>query len=677
MDTTQNTIPELCAPAGNRESFFAAVEAGADAIYCGVGAHNARLRAQNFDIQTLAALTEFAHERGVRVYATVNTLVKQRELTEVASLLYGLHEAKVDAAIIQDAGVLRVLRTEFPALKIHASTQMAIHNSEGVDFLSGYGIRRVVLARELSIGEIAEIVSRTDAEIEVFGHGALCYSISGLCLASSYCGGMSANRGRCAQACRRRYGNAKTGRFYFSMKDLCMIDHCRELIRAGVHSIKIEGRMKSAEYVHRVTRAYRDVLDNGNNAERNTQLARQDGGREKTTFFLLDDSSSSVLQSRQAGATGRFIGKVAGTKKEWITIVPAHIDVRKKDKVRIQPKNGEQGFSASVLAVDRKKKQLSLKVDIDIRRVRSQDRIFLTSEYSLRRMLNKAAQRKLPRVSVRIDKKRIQKIVQPYQKADPHKAKRRTKPRILIKLDSLKWFSFLNQKHIDGCILSCTRRQIQGVLRDSKLMRAWKNKMWVQLPPVVYGDECNAWKALLIRCRKSDIRSFFVSNMAHFALTARNDLVCWDGMVSGCMNNAAILQLEEFGCDAVACAMEDDRGNISRCHLPNGMAYIYGYVPACISRVESSLKPGTEVNDPRGVRYRIGTKYGLTWLLGAKPLCLFRHQDGLEQAGIQRVIIDLSFLRPSRNIVQNLLNSYKDRRSPKGTQEFNFCKGLT
>ena len=194
---------ELLAPAGSTESFLAAIDGGADAIYCGTSLLNARMRAKNFTIPQLSYLVPYAHSRGVKIYITMNTLVKNGELESIFDLLYQLSQLEVDAIIVQDIGLIEIAKNYFPSLSIHASTQMAIHNLDGVEVAEKLGMERVILARELTIDEIGYITRRSNIEVEIFVHGALCYSISGICLASSYLGGMSGNRGKCTQVCRR------------------------------------------------------------------------------------------------------------------------------------------------------------------------------------------------------------------------------------------------------------------------------------------------------------------------------------------------------------------------------------------------------------------------------------------------------------------------------------------
>ena len=256
---------ENLAPAGNWDALRSAVAAGADAVYLGYAAYSARAGAGNFDEQQLRDAVRFAHLHHVRVHVTVNTLIKDGELAGVVDVLRLLSEIRVDAVLVQDLGVLRMARRCFPDLPIHASTQMAIHNATGVRFCRNQGMTRAVLARECSAAEIA-LAAKEGIEIEVFGHGAQCVAVSGECLFSSVVGGRSGNRGRCAQPCRLLYTYRGKTAAWLSPRDVCMRNDLPELNKAGVASIKLEGRLKRPEYVATIANSYRnaiDAMDNG------------------------------------------------------------------------------------------------------------------------------------------------------------------------------------------------------------------------------------------------------------------------------------------------------------------------------------------------------------------------------------------------------------------------------
>ena len=255
---------ELLAPAGSMEALKAAVQNGADAVYLGCGTFNARQSAKNFTPQTLAEAVKYCHIRGVQVHLTLNTLVSDREMGELMELIRHAATIGVDAFIVQDLHVAQLCRQIAPKVSIHGSTQMTVHSLSGVLLCAAMGMTRVVLSRELNRDEIRYICENSPVEIEVFGHGALCMCYSGQCYLSSAIGGRSGNRGRCAQPCRQSYGYGRwENKYPLSLKDNCLVHYVRELEEMGVASLKLEGRMKRAEYVATVTSVYRRAIDEG------------------------------------------------------------------------------------------------------------------------------------------------------------------------------------------------------------------------------------------------------------------------------------------------------------------------------------------------------------------------------------------------------------------------------
>ena len=253
---------ELLAPAGNLEIFKGVIESGADAVYVGGSMFGARAYANNFTEGELLEAIDFAHLRGVKVYLTVNTLIKNSEFSKLYDYLLVYYKRGLDAVIVQDIGVVKAIHEYFPSMEIHTSTQMTVTGADGVRFLSQFGVTRVVMAREVSLAEMKRIHEETGMELEAFVHGALCYSYSGQCLFSSILGGRSGNRGRCAQPCRLPYTvEGKKDEYILSLKDMCGIKALDKLHDAGVYSLKIEGRMKQLEYACGVVKYYRSYID--------------------------------------------------------------------------------------------------------------------------------------------------------------------------------------------------------------------------------------------------------------------------------------------------------------------------------------------------------------------------------------------------------------------------------
>jgi len=354
--------PELLSPAGSLESFFAAMEKGADSIYAGLRDFSARARAKNFTLPQMEKMLAYAHAHGKRIYVTLNTLVKERELPQLVETLAALAGMRVDGVIVQDLAVARIVRRYFSSIPLHASTQMTIHNTPGVKVLETLGFKRVVMARELNVDEIATISAATPLEIEVFVHGALCFSVSGQCFFSSYLGGHSGNRGRCAQPCRRLYKHRGKQGYFFSTNDLSAIDILPELIKAGVASLKIEGRMKSAEYVASVVQAYRLVLDAPERSRKETlleakELLKYSFGRTPTKGFLTSSRPDDIVNPWQKGGTGRFAGLVKGIGGDSF-FFETREHVRVGDRLRVQPKSDMAGQSWTVRELFRNQKKV-------------------------------------------------------------------------------------------------------------------------------------------------------------------------------------------------------------------------------------------------------------------------------------------------------------------------------
>ena len=314
---------ELLAPAGNMEALVAAVQAGCDAVYLGGNAFGARAFSKNFTNEEIIEAINYCHLYGVKVYITVNTLIYDDEVDNFLSYIEFIHKHNVDAVLIQDLGMFDLVRQTFPNLELHASTQMHIHNLDGVKLMESLGMKRVVLARETSIDDIKKIIDNCKCEIEVFVHGALCISYSGQCLMSSLIGGRSGNRGTCAGSCRLKYDVIdKSGKklnkdsYPLSTKDLNSLEYVGELIEAGVSSLKIEGRMKSKEYVYKVVSLYRKAIDSYYKMgkviidENDLLELKKIFNRNYTKGFLNNTENDDIINGYRPNHMGVEIGKV-------------------------------------------------------------------------------------------------------------------------------------------------------------------------------------------------------------------------------------------------------------------------------------------------------------------------------------------------------------------------------
>ncbi len=393
---------ELLAPAGNAAALRAAVSAGADAVYLGLESFNARRGADNFTVRTFEEACAYAHLRGVRVYVTMNTAVLPAEVDEALECARQAYRAGADAFIVQDIGLASEISRTLPEARLHISTQMNTHNEAGLRAAARLGASRVTLARELSLEEIAhlsEVAASLGMEVEAFAHGALCVCYSGQCFMSSLIGGRSANRGMCAQACRLPYElrNASLrskslpspGEHLLSPRDLCSIDLLSELVDGGVSSLKIEGRMKSPDYVYSVVSVYRAVLDrvlaacdaDGVEAER---VSATDEEREKlasafsrgfTTAYLEGERGNDIMSYQRPNNRGQFVGRVAEVKRGEAKIA-TETEIVVGDVIEFWTKRGHTALTVTAVATAKGGAAVSVPLDEKTRSVRAGDRVF-------------------------------------------------------------------------------------------------------------------------------------------------------------------------------------------------------------------------------------------------------------------------------------------------------------
>ena len=374
---------ELLAPAGNASVALAAFDAGADAVYCGLRKFNARERTENFTHEELEKIVFYAHKTHRKVYVTFNTLLKESELEEAMREIAFLAECRPDAVIVQNLGAARMIREYFPDLTLHASTQLGIHNSAGLLMAKNFGFQRVILERQVTLDELRRMVpdGRPLVELELFIHGALCCCLSGACLFSSWLGGWSGNRGKCKQPCRRRYfsqdSDPDRGKFLFSPDDLCALELLDEFRKLGVCSFKIEGRLRRSDYVEKVVRAYRMVLD-ADKADRKEAVSEarnllQGAVTRKTSLgFYTPDSIRRLIRLDSFGGSGIPCGRVE-------KIVPGGFEagifnrIHLGDTLRLQSdSDAGDGFNITALYLEKDGKP--------VRKVQRGERCFIRSD---------------------------------------------------------------------------------------------------------------------------------------------------------------------------------------------------------------------------------------------------------------------------------------------------------
>lgn len=417
--------PEILSPVGDQEALLGAIKGRADAVYLGVGEFNARQGAKNFTIDDLEAAVDLAHSHGVLVYLALNIPIKQKELQHALDIVDRAYAAGIDAIILQDLGLLRLLNEIYPDLSLHASTQMTIHSKEGVDFVAGLGAKRVIVSRELTTDEVRDIVEHSRVDIEVFVHGALCYSYSGKCLFSSFLHDRSANRGACAQPCRRRYRFLVNGReideryiggsYPISCAELSTLTGLEDIIKTGVVSLKIEGRMKKPEYVTASAAAYKAAVESicgpGDNPTMEELEAREAElaklfYRGFTRGFVLGEKG--VSHPKYSSNYGSFLGKVldiSRSKGNTKLTVRLEENIQVKDGISIFTRERMLGSAVTGIVTISgehvKSAKKGEKVGLEIssktgRAVQRGDELYLTTDTQLLDALQKTKMKTLP-----------------------------------------------------------------------------------------------------------------------------------------------------------------------------------------------------------------------------------------------------------------------------------------
>lgn len=406
---------ELLAPAGDMDKLRAAVEAGADAVYLAGDHFGARSFAGNFSAEALKEAIDYCHLLGKKAYVTVNTLIKQSEWQALKSFIDHLYLCQADAVIIQDFGVLSFIRQHYPDLACHASTQMTLYTDEGIDFAENAGISRIVLAREVPIEIISGMASNKNIELEVFAHGALCYAVSGQCLMSSMIGGRSGNRGKCAQTCRKTFKIEYDGQLYgqpgyfLSMKDLNTLDGIDALKASGVHALKIEGRMRSPEFVSTVVTAYRQAIDTGipkwDLDDVHLKLKRA-FNRGFTKGYILESSKADVVNPVSSSNQGVFIGTALKNDNPYYLTLELEETLRVGDKLKIVDRDREYGIEVFNLYQKKEKRQIAHsgeRVEIDFNNsIKNSCQVFKTYDFELSLNKKSIADSELWKVPVKL-----------------------------------------------------------------------------------------------------------------------------------------------------------------------------------------------------------------------------------------------------------------------------------
>lgn len=710
---------ELLAPAGNMESLDAAIGEGADAVYLGLKSFNARLRTTNFAWNQFEAAVQSVHRQGKKIYVTVNTVCEERETERLYRFLSYLNKVGPDGLIVQDFGIIRMCQEFFPEMELHASTQMNVESAAAANLLSKEGVKRVVLARELGLEEIRQIKQSTNAELEMFVHGALCVSESGLCLFSSFLGGKSANRGMCAQACRRYYTaeyqeGIKQG-YYFSPCDMQLIDHIPDLMDLGIDSFKIEGRMKSAEYVGSVVAAYRYVMDHWKEDKKGAiaagkRMLASDFARTKTDYWYgfpsmeegVKNAGEKILNPDQAGGTGIYLGKISKIKRPDEKIiediknnVPQGEDIRNYyvqmallsggsydpdpgDSIRLHTKNDTGRVSHKVKYVEEDedgKRWIDVPNGFDIG-----DSVYL--------LQIKSMSKRYPRV-LPGDLSKFRR--QPLDEQLPILDLTPVAPKeldyfpegIYAQVSSIPDVFQAQGFHPVRIIIEYNSETRYDLLNGKTVLPFSKKTVYISLDPFCPAAIENQLKDELSQLVSKGYVNFVVNNLAH--IQCLKSLGVKVNMIAGpylyTFNRWAVSFLENQNIGAFIMPYENSRRNLEATFeaqvRERMLVPVFAY-PA-LFRMRFSLPESygfSSFADKEGAQFKVVSSSDGSFVLPELPFSLLDKTDFLAQSGFKRILLDFSKIKISKNDIKTLNSSLFKKQVLPGVSRFNWKDGF-
>ena len=717
MTSKKQIKPELLAPAGTVSVFESAVDAGADAIYIGAPALNARALSRDFTLAEISAMISFARSRGVKLYLATNSLLKESEIPQAIGMLAVLEELQPDGLIIQDLGLYHLCRKYFPSLRLHASTLLGAHNSLAVRQFKKMGFKRVVLARELTVSEIGSIAGKADVELEVFIHGARCLSYSGLCLFSSYLGGKSGLRGRCVQPCRRRYHwqhkRDKPG-YFFSMNDLCGIDLIYRLQKAGVSSFKIEGRLRSAHYVSSVVKAYRMVID-GEPGDKKIlreakELLEQAMGRKTSRGYFDSPNPGNLISPYHSGNIGMYMGRAArGSGNGKINLILKQ-PLQVGDRLRLhQEQTGERiAFNLQNMRIKNHRTARAAKGERVVLEVPAStavgDSLFKVDSRSSRdaekRKPGLAVERFHP-VAKKAEARTKQKVSEILKKLasgrdwggkKTPRNMRRTKgrqfnsPSLYIKIADLQALKTRLPLMPELLLVELNQKTYGEYLRQRKTVRKYQHKLVWCLPPVILEAEVEFFSSAVEELMKNNFRSWQIGHIGQQLLFAgkRPSNLIGDYTLN-ILNSQGLHVLHNLKLQRVQTAIEIDRGClhdllVSRSAFPGrvdiGMT-VYGRPPLFTARAAAShFEYDQPLISPKGETFVLHKSSNSTVALAENPFSLLPMLHELAGMGVNYAVIDLSHHKAGKKENEEIRRELSGRRSRHRLSTFNYNSSL-
>ena len=657
-------LPELLLPVGNVENFRAAVEGGADAVYLGLRQFNARARASNFTYAQLVAILEEAKEKQIKVYLTLNTVIKNSELPQLLDMLWFLSKTSINAIIIQDWGVYYLLKKHFPKLIIHASTQMGNHNSLGANYSQQKGIERVILARELTKPELISIRKKTNVELEYFVHGALCYSFSGMCMFSSYIGGIGANRGMCTQNCRRAYSDNQN-KYLFSLKDNQLIDELDDLVQMGIASIKIEGRMKSAEYVYTTAKAYRKALDNKQTISEAKAALKLDMGRDKTAYFFGGNVSDAITQNPN---TGIFLGMVIKLSPDGI-LFQSNKPLEKGFRLRFVSKKAEEQINYKLTDFQVRGGNQYF-IQFQNKSIRKNDKVFLIGGLSKVKFPNKIKQAsKVPETKI------PQAIRQRILKSIILKSKK-TRSQLFLRIDQIQWMRKIWLDKIDNLILNFSVADWKTFNPQLPFVKKNSHKIWIELPKFIPENKVEFYQSIIINLHKQGLKQFMLSHLSQMQLLPKGSSFAVNENVY-VFNDASSKLLIEEGAKFFTYPLEIDFSSLYSMKNRSGIMPLYFYPDLFYSRMPVSVENKEHsFKDDLNRKFKKTIKDGVTIVRPELVVSMLKHRPKMEKLGYSKFMLDFTGIAPSKHVFNKIIQAYQRSEAMGGTTSFNLRREL-
>ncbi len=721
---------ELLAPAGNTENFLAAIEAGADAVYVGAPGFNARNLARDLRLEDILAMVHHCHDLGKKIYLAANSLIREQDLPQTLETLALLESMGTDGLIVQDLGLVRLIKEFFPSIPIHASTLLAANNSESLRGFQDMGFERIVLARELTLKEISSLCQKSGVEIEVFVHGAMCFSYSGLCLFSSFLGGKSGLRGKCVQPCRRHYHwshkkgvklhghkakpKAVKGQYLFSMNDLSALEAVPDLQAAGVTSLKIEGRLRSAHYVSHIVQAYRLVMDATPDTfptalKEATLLSDRAMGRKTASGYLFSPQPADAITPYHSGNMGDHLGKL-GAMKTYEGRHYAKLSLKGTlgagDRLRLHAEpSGERlsftlkelrkGNSEVAVAAAGEKVQLLVpdweycqsSRHIDVYRVDVKKETVSGS----RSLLNIAAGREVLDRFREKNRERlhsIKKIVCPPEKdmLPPSSQGGATKPstfakasgkRIKLPLDA--WLRLDSARTLlgklpfnpDRYLLPINKANLSQTGQLKRFLGKRSRDLTWCLPPIIFEGELPKIRKQIQSLIRSGFRSFQLGHISQFVFFAGERVFLSCDYTVNLLNSQAVAMVENGGIKEAQLSIESDKGIIADivaiCRQNNsdlrlGLT-VYGAPALFTARLDPDhFQYNRTLNSPHNEQFVLLKKENVTATVPVRPFSLIPYLHELKDLGLDYVVIDMSNIPAGKKEMEEL----EGRLSGKG-----------